>query len=212
MDEAALTRLIRAASTHQLDEAALVRIMASAAATNNAAITKLTTFMEEDAQKKLEPWRVPYAAHLAMEDQIIAESKAEARRLFIDRAKTAMLSPDDVIFGSYVECDDILSPMIGMGIVLRLSGLARIRAHNWHVAKHSNDAFLRLHGPCIEALQWPLFPPLPELSHLNLKLLEEAAEIAGGSPGRQIRPSVYKRAAASDPHGGEYFVPVVEVA
>lgn len=200
----------------QSAEALIVRrrpTAGGAAAHGNDAAADSTAVLAEhfrlEALRRVEPWRVALHMHESIFEQVRKQTSEQKQAMFLDLARNGLLSPEDVLTGTYLlyGCKEDLEMYSGLS--LRLSGHKRVVAHNWFVARQQEPAFVQIHGEIISKLQWPLFPPHPEFSAINQRLLTECAEVSGGAAqARSFVPSVYRR---RDPSGGSFFAPVIDV-
>lgn len=92
-------------------------------------------------------------------EQIKTHTSERKNAFFLDLAKSSMLSPEHVRFGTYVlygtgDGRDVLS-----GLLLRFHGVQLIQAHNWYVAGQQEETFMQIHGSALARMHWPLSPP-----------------------------------------------------
>jgi hypothetical protein len=153
----------------------------------------LREYFSEKEKRERERWRAVAQRLEAERKAISARSVAELRTEFLNMGKSHLLTPDDVICGTYLLFADEAGRKFLAGTLCERRGVDRVKAHNFYVASHmpSAESFLASHGEQLLALQWPLFPPINEFSALNMALLFDATtEVSGGSTKRT--PSVYR--------------------
>ena len=166
----------------------------------------LREYFETKEKRELEKWRSMAERQQRQREAILADSLREQQSLFIDLAKNAMLTPQEVMIGVYLLFGDEEALRFFRGVLLRARGKDRIVAHNFFVASLLPPVFLATHGDTLVDFPFPLFPPDARFSALNQKLLHEGIEIQGGAaqPDTFTLPSVFRSA----PSGGGYFAPV----
>ena len=195
------------------DKAAVFLSITRAAGTRSSApresrdvTTALLEFFTAQERRTQQRWRARFERHLAERSAIESETLAHQRAMYVDMAKSSLLSPDDVIAGTYLLFGDDAARRFYIGTVLRHRGLQRVIEHNLFVASKMPESFLHIHGETLLTFPWPLFPCDAPFSALNEKLLHEGTPqgpTGAGAPA--TRPSVFR---ATDLTGGAYYVPV----
>ncbi|MDP3759323.1 MAG: hypothetical protein Q8R01_02250 [Ramlibacter sp.] len=164
---------------------------------------------EEAAEIAREPWR----AHLRAarrEHELLSREPREARRAaYVAEAVAGRLVAEDALVLGYALFGSSADRRFFSAVLLRREGLQRLRAHNWRTLARHDEFFVAGFGARVQDLAWPLFPPHERLTPLNRTLLRETAAPSGGAGGRDVVPSVFRRA---DPAGGGYMAPVVSHA
>ena len=163
----------------------------------------LRHFSEEEKRAR-ERWRATAERLAVQREQFATEPTEDQRALFVDLAKSSMLSAAEVLTGTYLMFGDNAALRFYSGILLRCSESERILSHNMYVASKLGDTFLSTHGDAIVSLAWPLFPPDARFSALNQRLLFEAGGATGAGA---YNPSVFRKSSVQ---GGGYFAPVVQ--
>ena len=132
-------------------------------------------------------------------------SDDEITLAFTDAAKSALLTPDLAIAACYSVCGNTTSQKF-FAAIMCLPAKQRVQLHNFYVAHATGPDFVDAVGAQLMELEVPLFPPLPALRSLNLRLIAEASTPpSGGAPSeRRARqqPSVF---LPTDPAGGGYL-------
>ena len=165
------------------------------------ASTALAEHLKEESLLRREPWRA-HLRHFAGINATLAAAQVEhVRQTFLDAAKNALLSEEDVMAGTYLLYGDAHATKIFAQILLQRQGLERVRHHNWFVAQHLGEQWLATYGPRVDALVWPLFPPVPEFSALNSALVQNAG-VSGGDAPTQRRPKCFRAPRNDGPQGG----------
>ena len=167
--------VLRACGLHDaLDLATLETEWASRMkATGDSATDTLKTYFATAEQRTLEPWRVEDQRLQAERNAVKAMTLREVQDAFLEAAKNATLTPDEVMTGTYLLfADTEAAKQFGM-MVLQRRGLARVRAHNSFVLEHMEAALSSANASRIAALNFPLFPPTKGFNGLNARLLIE---------------------------------------
>jgi len=205
-DDTTLREALEDLGIRGLDKAAVlskIRELPTARQKDNSGT--LADYFRAERARLVEPWR--NAAEKA--DNIVKgikrQSIEEQKELFLDMAKNAMLTEQEVLFGQYLFYGDTADVHLLRGLLLAARGADRIRIHNFVVASAREESFLRMHGEALQGLAFPLFPAARVFAALNEKLLVEVVPCGGRAPKAaggtaKQRPSVY--AARTDVDGG----------
>jgi len=170
---------------------------------HNTTSTDLVDYFRAERARVVEPWRNAAEKVENIVKGIRRQTIDEQRELFLDMAKNAMLTEQEVLFGQYLFYGEPADVHLLRGMLLAARGGDRIRLHNFVVASEREESFLRMHGEVLQYLQYPLFPASRSFAALNEKLLAEVHGPSGGGTRKQ-KPSVF----SVDPSGGE-TLPVV---
>lgn len=183
--------------------------------TDAAALAK---HFEKQERNRAEPWR-DYLTKLELQDSASTEVPVESlRKQFKDLAEAGELSRDECMIGMYLLYGGTKDITFFGRLMLRASGLERVKAHNFYVAKTIGEAFLSQYGERLLTFPDPLFPWTEEFITLNRSLLRSAVEGAGPhEPKRRFFKEKRPTAEAAPsyelslpgPHGGAPFLPVV---
>lgn len=163
----------------------------------------LVAHFQEEERRRVESWR-PMAARLEEERKALLAEEHEARRQqFIDLARNGLVSMEDAMAAAYLLFGTDEAVRVYTGIVLRRRDQDRILAHNFYCAAQMEPSFLARYGAQLLTFPLPLFPPVREMSALNLRMLESVDLMGGGASGDQF----FRRSRASVEGGG--LLPVV---
>jgi len=204
-----------------LDMATLETEWASRMKAGDSATDSLKTYFATAEQRTLEPWRVEDQRLQAERNAVKAMTLGEVQDAFLEAAKNATLTPDEVMTGTYLLfANTDAAKQYGM-MVLQRRGLARVRAHNSFVLEHMEASLSSANASRIAALQFPLFPPTKAFNGPNARLMIEAeSEVAGGRKRAATTPAVFRRAdvdgggvmpVVQDPQTGMWGVDMTEV-
>jgi hypothetical protein len=138
----------------------------------------------------------PYLIHMrriaTQRDSHSQLSLDEMRKRFADAAKNAMLSKEDVLTLVYLLYGTPDDRALFAATLLHYKDHARIQAHNFFVAEHSDPAFLVTYGDKLIDFEYPLFPWTEEFSSLNYQLLN-ADTVSGKGDGDHPCEKLYLR-------------------
>ena len=148
-------------------------------------------------------WRATSEKIAADIDAIRRQTVEEQRDTFLDLAKNGLLSAEDALLGTYLFWGTADDQHVLRGLLLQHRGLTRLRAHNFFVAQHREEAFLAAHGEQLMGMQYPLFPAVKGFAALNARVLHEASQGTGGDEA-QRHHRMAKIFATSDGAGGGY--------
>ena len=158
------------------------------------ASSTLSGYFARQEQRSREPWRVMLDRALDVASRASTRSDDEITLAFTDAAKSALLTPDLAIAACYSVCGNTTSQKF-FAAIMCLPAKQRVQLHNFYVAHATGPDFVDAVGAQLMELEVPLFPPLPALRSLNLRLIAEASTPpSGGAPSeRRARqqPSVF---------------------
>jgi hypothetical protein len=135
-------------------------------------------FVDADALK-LDPWRAERKKAKRFAEQALSLSyESDA----LESAKAGQLTADEVITLTYtLYATEEKTMKILNRLLLEKRGMERIRIHNWYVAEALGEDWLTSNGEAVAKLAFPLFPPRPEYSTLNKRLLlSVSSDVVGG--------------------------------
>ena len=130
---------------------------------------------------------------------------------FLEQARSKILGPLDVLLLTYLIFGNPNSHFKLASAWLDAPTPAdKVKAHNWLLAGDLPESRLRLVGPAISSLRWPLFPENVghEFALLNREMLREvgattAQQMFGrGAVVEDARPAVYGEAGVEEHLGG----------
>jgi hypothetical protein len=164
-----------------------------------------------------EPWRLDLDNAAEERLDVAKQTQAEQQALFLSLAKAKGLTGDDVMAMTYALYGNREAMGFYAHVIMRKTGLARVKAHNMYVASARPDAasFQHADGALLVHLPVPLFPPTAEFAGLTATLLREyslwleSAGIPRGGEGsaRGFTSALYATRRATVEGGGT--LPVV---
>jgi hypothetical protein len=170
--------------------------------------TNLASYLEGSERRRVQPWRAQEdAGNRSIEATLkgTSISREDAKAAYVDRARSALISPADALVACYRWfADDAGKEFYDQLLFHTDDGPERVATHNWYVAKRLGEAFVNKHGATIATLPWPLFGWDNAFSALNTKILAEAAAPHGAGPLIERHCSVFRHT----PTGGAFPVPV----
>lgn len=150
----------------------------------------LGAYFLRQEERTRDPWRVYLERELALSRSAALATDKELERSFVDAARAQLISPSDAFSANYVLFGNADAQKFFLTISL-LPYADRLRMHNFFIASSCGTDFLTTFGEQLISLPFPLFPPLPSLRALNIKLLTEGRTNGGGS--REGYPSVFRQ-------------------
>ena len=118
---------------------------------------------------------------MAQVEAMLAEPLKALQLAFIERCKSQMATPAEVMYATYVLFGEEGDTQLLRAMLARKTPAEAIRIHNYHVVGVRETGFLDQYGHLLERMKWPLFPPAAEFSTLNAKLLQELSGPEGGA-------------------------------
>lgn len=174
----------------------------------------IVNYLEAAEARTREPWRGIRDVHRAGVKQLFSNADQNRRAivtLAVDLAKAGELSIEDAMSIQYVVFGSPEDHLFFSHILLRMSGVDRIHAHNWYVAEMLGPVFIDTYGEILSRLEFPLFPNKEEFSGLNTRLLKWASEAPTGGGAKKAIPPMFKNSTPKIT-GGEYWAPVLSTA
>lgn len=171
----------------------------------------LAAHFAEQERRRVDPWRAQAAKLEAERQAIERESRDQRRSQFIDLAKNGLVSVEDCMAASYLLFGSPAAQAIYEGLLLRRRDLDRIVAHNFYVGSMLEESFLARYGSKLLSFPLPLFPPVAEMTALNLKMLEQySPESPVGGAANFFRRQLFAGAADFRPieATGAGYIPV----
>jgi hypothetical protein len=152
----------------------------------------LREYFAAQEARTLQPWRATREQFRREVAAYAKIGKTERIDMFVDMAKSAMLSADEVLTATYTLFGSEDDLAFYSTILLRRRGRDRIASHNWYVAEQLGEAFIDQHGSVLSTLAHPLFPADHGCQVLNIRLLYEAARQPVGAGAGQRRSTLFR--------------------
>ena len=138
------------------------------------------------------------------------EAWNEVKASFVEQARSKLLGPLDVLLLTYLIFGSRNSHFKLASAWLDAPTPAdKVKAHNWLLAGSLPESRLRLIGPAISNLRWPLFPENVgnEFALLNREVLREAGATAaqqmfGRGVVEETRPTIFGETGVEEHLGG----------
>lgn len=150
----------------------------------------LGAYFLRQEERTRDPWRVHLERALALANTAAQATDKELERSFVDAARAQLITPADAFSANYALFGSQDAQKFFLTISL-LPYTERMRMHNFFIANSCGNDFLTTFGEQLISLQFPLFPPLPSLRALNIKLLTEGRTNGGST--REPYPSVFRQ-------------------
>jgi len=161
--------------------------------------------------RQLEPWRRSLELYLREVELGRLKTVDEVREEFLHSIKNKLLSPEEVLYGTYIIGGDEADIAFFRHVLMsRLRTSDRVRLHNWRQAFSRGEAFMSQWGRFIDRLEFPILPNDPALRVETMRQLHEMTDgmdCSGGAPTRRAAPSIFKQADSVE--GGAYYAPVM---
>jgi hypothetical protein len=160
----------------------------------------LARHFERQQEQEREPWRAELERVLALVERASNACDEAIEESFVDAAKCGLLDEASALAGAYLVFGGDGARRFFCSIMM-LPREEMIRYHNFYVAHQSGPEFLQTVGKQLCNITVPLYPPLPSLRALNLKVVQAAGR---GVPSGGGVTELYRR-----PVEGAGVLPVV---